>query len=69
VARTIWSRPGNPTSGVARVLGISQTELGDALHAIKKNARLRPFDNVRIWDDGSVTDAQDEPIGNIYDEI
>jgi hypothetical protein len=28
-----------------------------------------PRDNVIIWDDGSVSDARDEVIGNIYDEI
>jgi len=54
---------------VANELGITRAQLGDALHAIKKNARLRPRDNVSIWDDGSVMDAQDEVIGNIYDEI
>jgi len=26
-------------------------------------------DNVIIWDDGTVSDACDEVIGNIYDEI
>jgi hypothetical protein len=65
----IWSRPGNPTRAVARVLRITHSQLGDAIHSIKKNARLRPNDNVRIWDDGSVTDARNESIGNIYDEI
>jgi hypothetical protein len=67
--RIIWSRPGNPTRRVATALGITLPQLGDAIHAIKKNARLRPRENVSIWDDGSVTDATDEFIGNIYDEI
>ncbi|HXO00904.1 MAG TPA: hypothetical protein VN900_02535 [Stellaceae bacterium] len=67
--RIIWSRPGNPTRAVARALGVSHPQLGDAIHAIKKNARLRPHDNVSIWHDGSVADATDELIGNIYDEI
>lgn len=67
--RVIWSRPGNPTRGVARALRISETDLGDAIHAIKKSARLQGRDHVNIWDDGSVTDAQDELIGNIYDEV
>jgi hypothetical protein len=69
VARVIWSRPGNPTRAVATALGITRTQFGDAIHAIKKNARLGPRDNVTIWDDGSVTDARNEFIGNIYDEI
>lgn len=69
MARVIWSRPGNPARAVATGLGITRAQLGDALHAIKKIARLRPRDDVTIWDDGSVTDAQDEVIGNIYDEI
>src|ERR1700693_2995624 len=40
--RIIWSRPGNPTRRVATALGITLPQLGDAIHAIKKNARLRP---------------------------
>jgi hypothetical protein len=54
---------------VATALGITRARLGDAIHAIKKNARLGPRDNVIIWDDGTVSDARDEVIGNIYDEI
>jgi hypothetical protein len=65
----VWSRRGNPTRAVARALRITHAQLGDAIHAIKKNARLRPLENVSIWDDGSITDARDELIGNIYDEI
>jgi|1186.fasta_scaffold14397_2 hypothetical protein len=67
--RIIWSRPGNPTRQVATALGVTRAQLGAALHAIKKNARLRPNDDVRIYADGSVADASDEIIGNIYDEI
>ena len=67
--RKIWSQPGNPTRTVATTLGITRAQLGTAIHAIKKNARLRPSDDVIIWDDGSVSDASDEIIGNIYDEI
>lgn len=69
MARTIWRRPGNPPRSVATTLGITRTQLGDAIHAIKKNAGLRPGENVSISDDGSVTDAYNEVIGNIYDEI
>jgi hypothetical protein len=67
--RIIWSRPGNPTSGVATALGVSETELSDAIHILKDAAGLEPRDRVRIWDDGSVTDERDALIGNIYDEI
>lgn len=67
--RIIWSRPGNAPNSVATALGITPAQLGDAIHAVKKNARLRPRENVSIWDDGSVTDASDEFIGNIYNEI
>jgi len=67
--RIIWSRPGNPTRGVATALGITLPQLGDAIHAIKKNARLRAHDNVSIGDDGSVTDARDESIGNITTKL
>ena len=67
--RKIWTRPTNPTRAVAAALGISRRQLRDAIHAIKRDAALRPDDNVSIWDDGAVTDDQDVWIGNIYDEI
>lgn len=54
--RIIWSRPDKPSPGVARALGISETDLGDAIHILKDAAGLGPRDRVRIWDDGSVTD-------------
>ncbi len=69
MARIIWSRPGNPTRGVTRALGISETDLGDAIHILKDAAGLGSRDRVRIWDDGSVTDDRDALVGNIYDEI
>jgi hypothetical protein len=67
--RKIWTRPGNPTRSVATSLGITREQLGRAIHIIKRDARLRPRDDVTIWDDGTVTVDQDVPIGNIYDEI
>jgi hypothetical protein len=67
--RIIWSRPENPTRGVARALAISETDLCDAIHSIKDAAGLGPRDRVRIWDDGSVMDDRDVIVGNIYDEI
>lgn len=65
----IWSRPSNPTRIVATTLGISRHQLSRAIHRIKENARLTPRDNVRIWDDGTVTNDGDDWIGNIHDEI
>jgi hypothetical protein len=67
--RIIWSRPGNPTRGVATALGLTHVQLGDAIHIIKDATGLRPGDRVIIWDDGAVTDANHDPLGNIYDEI
>jgi hypothetical protein len=67
MARKIWSRPGNPTRAVAEALGITRPQLGYAIHRIKKKARLRPRDDVILWDDGTVTDDRDGWIGNIYE--
>ena len=41
-ALSIWSRPGNPTRSVAGLLGITEHQLGDAIHIIKNAAGLRP---------------------------
>lgn len=68
-SRIIWSRPGNPTRSVATTLGTTRAQLRNAIHRLKDRAGLRPRDNVKIWDDGSMTDEADEWIGNIYDEI
>jgi len=54
---------------MAQRLGISRVQLGEALHRIKRDAGLRPSDQVSIWDDGSVTDDRDVWIGNVYDEF
>lgn len=67
--RIIWSGPRQPTHAVATALGITRPQLSRAIHSIKDDAGLRPHDNVKIWDDGSITDEADECIGNIYDEI
>jgi hypothetical protein len=48
---------------------ITSVQLSDAIHAIKDGTGLRPRHNVKIWNDGSVTDDQDVWLGNIYDEI
>ena len=61
--------PAREPDGVATTLGITRAQLRNAIHSIKEDAELEPRDNVTIWSDGSVTDANDELIGNIYDEI
>jgi hypothetical protein len=68
-ARRVWSSLGNPPGWVARQLGVSREQFGEALHTIKRDAGLSPRDRVSIWDDGSVTDDADAWIGNIHDEI
>jgi hypothetical protein len=65
----LWGSPGNPPRWVAGQLGISQWDLSDALHKIKKAAGLRGADRVIIMSDGTVTDDRGEAIGNVYDEI
>ena len=67
--RIIWSNPGNPPRAVSDALGIERWQLRDALHRIKESAGLSGADRVIIWDDGTVSDAQGNPLGNIYDEI
>ncbi len=67
--RIIWRNPGNPPRGVATRLGITRHQLGRAIHRIKDYAGLAPGERITIWDDGSVTDENDVPLGNIQDEI
>jgi hypothetical protein len=69
MARIIWDRPTNPPKWVADRLGISEWDLGIALHAIKQASGLGGADRVTISDDGTVTDDQGQAIGNIYDEL
>jgi hypothetical protein len=67
--RVIWRSPGNPTNEVGRALGIERLELRRALHRIKRAQGLKGADRVTIWNDGSVTDHDENVIGNVYDEI
>ena len=39
-----------------------------ALHKIEAGNGLSGADGVTIYDDGSVTDARGEPLGNLLDE-
>jgi hypothetical protein len=67
--RIIWDRPANPPKWVADQLGISEWDLGDALHAIKQASGLGGADRVTISDDGAAADDRGQAIGNIYDEL
>lgn len=66
--RKLWSERGNPPKSVADALGMERWQLRDRLHVIKRAADLGGADNVVIWDDGAVTDAYGEEIGNVRDE-
>jgi hypothetical protein len=50
------------------MLDLPEEDVGAAIHSIKAAARLRGADNIVIHDNGDVTDARGEEIGNIYDE-
>jgi len=65
----VWSSPGNPPRAIATRLGITREQLRYAIHRIKEEVKLGPRDRVKIWDDGSVANEDEGPIGNIYDEI
>ena len=67
-ARVLWSNPGNPPDAVARALGMNPRRFSGALHKIKAASDLSGADRVIIYNDGSVTDAQGEPLGNLHDE-
>jgi hypothetical protein len=68
-ASIIWSDAGNPTNEVSRALRIERQQLRRALHRIQRAQGLKGADRVIIWNDGSVTDQQDNVLGNVYDEI
>lgn len=69
LARVIWNNSGNPTNYVSDQLGIERWQLREAIHKIKHSADIQPDEQVVIYDDGTVTDANGQPIGNIHDEI
>lgn len=69
MARVIWDKSGNPTDYVSEQLGIERWQLRKAIHKIKSSADINPTEQITIYGDGSVTDANGEPIGNIHDEI
>jgi hypothetical protein len=69
VARVIWDRIGNPTPYVSNHLGIERWKLREAIHKIKTSSNIRAAERIIIYDDGTVTDIDGEPIGNVFDEI
>jgi hypothetical protein len=69
LARVIWDRSGNPRAYVSSQLGIERWQLRAAIHKIKSAADVKTDERVILYDDGTVTDASGDPIGNIYDEI
>ena len=66
--RILWSSPGNPPDSVARELGMEPRHVSRALHKIKAAADLSGTDRVIIYSEGTVTDTQGEPLGNLQDE-
>jgi hypothetical protein len=69
MSRIIWDRSDNPTQYVSDELGITRSQLRRALHKIKGYSNLGATDRVIIYDDGRVTDANGDDIGNILDEV
>jgi hypothetical protein len=68
LVRILWSNPGNPPASLARALGMEVRRFSRALHKIKAAGDLSGSDRVVIYSDGSVTDEQGEPLGNLHDE-
>jgi hypothetical protein len=80
--RILWSKPGNPPAAIARGLGRELRRFSHALRVIKPANELSGADRVPPpqpspacgvacrggWGHGSVTDAQGEALGNLYDE-
>jgi len=69
VSRIIWDRSGSPTRYVSDALGIARWQLREALHQIKHRSNLGGQDRVVVYEDGRVTDADGDDIGNILDEV
>jgi hypothetical protein len=67
-AYVLWSNPGNPPDSVARALGIDPRRFSRGLYKIKPASDLSGADRVVRYSDGTGTDAQGEPLGNLHDE-
>jgi hypothetical protein len=68
-ARVIWDKKRNPTRHVSDCLGVERWQLRQAIHKIKKRNHLKGADRTKILSDGTVTDEDDETLGNVFDEI
>ena len=68
MSRIIWDRIDNPLRYVSVRLGIAHWQLRNRLHKIKAYSNLGATDRTVIYDDGRVTDANGDDIGNILDE-
>jgi DNA-directed RNA polymerase specialized sigma subunit len=69
MSRIISDRSDSPSNYVSDELGITRSQLRQALHKIKGYGNLGATDRTVKYDDGRVTDANDDDIGNILDEI
>ncbi len=69
MSRVLWDRASNPPRWLSGALGIEHWQLRGAWHKIKARSGLGGADRTIIYDDGKVTDANGEEIGNIYDEL
>lgn len=69
MSRIIWDQSANPTRYVSDELGIERWQLRDALHKIKARSDRGGRDRVIIYENGTVTDADGNEVGNIHDEV
>lgn len=69
MSRIIWDQSANPTRYVSDELGIERWQLRDALHKIKARSDLGGRERVIIYENGTVTDADGNEVGNIHDEV
>lgn len=66
--KVLWDRATRPPRYVSDRLGISRQDYGQALHRIKRYARLRGDDLTTTYENGDVRDTDGNLIGNIRDE-
>lgn len=66
--RILRSQSGNPPGSVPRALGMVPRRFSPALHKIKAAGDLSGTDRVVTYSNGSVTDEQGEPLGNLYED-
>jgi hypothetical protein len=68
MSRIVWDRSDNPPKYISDVLGITRWQLRNKWHKIKARSNLGATDRTIIYDDGRVTDANGDEIGNILSE-